>query len=211
MIDVYIDEDKVNGYLGFLVVKNTPYIQQILFNKRQKFQVYHELHFKATNNMAINLYKSWINLFLNFEEIYELENKFCYFDREAWDAKLWNKKEVICNFLRKLSSDENTSDIVVFMDFDTEHKNNNLENLLYKDLNVLRVFHMNSKAVDLLQLVDVLLWSSLRWTNAELGDDNYSKVEKKILSWKNCTKWELKWFLWTYILKHDKNNKITKK
>ena len=48
------------------------------------------------------------------------------------------------------------------MDFDTQHKNTNLENKLLRDLNVLRVYHLNSKATDLLQLVDILLGASVR-------------------------------------------------
>jgi hypothetical protein len=70
---------------------------------------------------------------------------------------------------------------------------------------------MNSKAIDLLQLVDILLWSTLRWEKGALSDENYKKIEIKVNSWKNCTKWELKWFLGTYTYKNDKNKKITKK
>ena len=95
MIDVYIDEDKKNGYLGFLVVKNTPYIQQILYNKRQKFNIHFELHAKSVNNAAIHLYKSWINTFLNFETIYQINNDFCRFDYLTWNTKLSDKHEVI--------------------------------------------------------------------------------------------------------------------
>lgn len=157
MIDIYIDEDKVNGYLGFLVVKNTPYIQQMLYNKRLKFNIYYELHFKSVNNMAIDLYKSWINLFFNFHKIYELEDKFCYFYASTWDSKLNNKKEIIVKMIEDISKDFTTKDVVIFMDFDTEHKNTNLENTLYKEIKVRRVYHLNSKATDLLQLVDLLL------------------------------------------------------
>jgi len=208
--DIYIDEDKVNGMLWFLVVQNTPYFQQILYNKRQKFDIYYELHFKDLNNNSIRLSKSWINLFLNFEDIYELKNEFCFFEKRKWNKKLDNKEKVIIKFIEDLIKLKNTKNIVVFLDFDTEHKRNNLENTLEKDLGILRVFHLDSKSTDLLQLVDLLLATSVRWSKWLLNEKNYLSFFEKINNWKYLTKWELKSFLSSYLYKNDKNWKIKK-
>jgi hypothetical protein len=107
--------------------------------------------------MAINLYKSWINLFLNFEDIYNLKNEFCFFEKRNWNKKINNKKEVIVDFVNYIRDKYNINDIVVFLDFDTEHKKNNIENSILKELNINRVYHLNSKSTDMLQLVDILL------------------------------------------------------
>jgi len=208
--DIYIDEDKVNWELGFLVVKNTPYLQQILYNKRQKFNIHFEVHFSSLNNMAINLYKSWINLFLNFEDIYELENEFCFFEKRKWNKNIDDKKQVIISFVNHIKDKFKTNDIVIFLDFDTEHKKNNIENSILKGLEVNRVYHLNSKSTDMLQLVDILLWSSVRYENGKLNINNYKKIHKKILDKKNCPKWELKSYLWNYLFECDKKWKLKK-
>ncbi len=195
--DIYIDEDKVNKTLGFLVVKNSPYIQQILYNKRQKFGIYNELHFKSMNNSFTKLAVSWINLFCNFQDIYDLKEEFCFFKTKSWDKKIDNKKEIIINFINNLK----TKNIVAFMDFDTEHKKINIENTIKKETNILRVYHLDSKATDLLQLVDILLWANTRWTKWKLSDDKYFKFSRKLKEKKNLSKWEIKSYLWTYYMK----------
>ncbi len=198
--DIYIDEDKVNKTLGFLVVKNSPYIQQILYNKRQKFDIYFEQHFSSVNKIAITFLKSWINLFCNFQEIYELKEEFCFFETRNWNKKIDNKKEIIVDFIKSLK----TKNIVVFMDFDTEHKKINIENTIQKETNILRVYHLDSKATDLLQLVDILLWVSQRWEKWLLSEKNYKILNQKVKERKNLSKWEIKSYLWTYYMKTKK-------
>lgn len=208
--DIYIDEDKLNGVLWFLIIKNTPYFQQILYNKRQKFNTYYEIHFKELNNNSIKISKSWINLFLNFEKIYDIEKWFCLFEKRKWNKKINDKEKVIKCFLKDFIEKNNTKNIVLFLDFDTEHKKTNLENILEKWLKICRVFHLDSKSTDLLQLVDLLLATSVRWKKWILNDINFNRYNIKLKEWKYLTKWELKSYLSSYLYKQDNLWKIKK-
>lgn len=201
--DIYIDEEKTTWNIGFLVVKNTPVIQQSLYNFRQKFAKYNEIKFSWLSNSIINISKTWLNYFFNLKN-----DNYITFYRRKWDLKLNNKEEVISNFINELSIKLNTKNIVAILDFETNHKNINIENLVYKNTKIVRIFHFNSKAVDLLQLSDLLLWCSMK-ENWLLNESNYKKIEEKIKLKKDCSKWELKHFLWNYFF--EKNKKFTNK
>jgi hypothetical protein len=62
----------------------------------------------------------------------------------------------------------------------------------------------------MLQLVDILLWSSIRYEKWKLNKDNYIKINKKILEKKNCSKWELKSYLWNFLFECDVKWKLKK-
>ncbi|MBS9775303.1 hypothetical protein KGV52_01160 [Candidatus Gracilibacteria bacterium] len=131
--DIYIDEDKVNKSLGFLVVKNSPYIQQMLYNQKTKNGVNYEVHFAELNNSTIYPIMSWFDIFFNLEKNYKYRSKQIFFETRKWNKKIDDKIEVIEKFLLDFKKQYKTSNIVTILDFDTEHKNINifLFNLLY--------------------------------------------------------------------------------
>ena len=61
MYDVFIDENKADGYIGFLVTLNTPSLQQILFNVRENNQNYRgEIKFVGLTNNSIKVSLSYL-------------------------------------------------------------------------------------------------------------------------------------------------------
>jgi len=204
MYDIYIDEEKKTGNIWFLVVKNTPVVQQSLYNFRQEIEEYSEVKFSATNNFLLKLYKRWINYFFNIRD-----KNYIKFYRRKWDLKLNNKEEVISKFINDLKIDLWTSNLVAILDFETSHKNINIENLIRKNTRICRCYHFNSKATDLLQMSDLLLGCSMKELSL-LNDFNYEKIDIKLSENKNCTKWELKNYIgkYFYIKSYNSNDKI---
>lgn len=200
-IDIYVDEDKKNWKLWFLVIKNTPNFQNLLYEERQKSNIYYELHFKELNNTSIILARKFLNLFLNLD--------FCYFSIRNWYKKE-NKFNVIKSFVEEIIKKEKTKNIVLFLDFDTEHKKYNLENNLTKKLWILRVFQLDSKSTDLLQLTDLLLATTVRWEKWLLSEEDFYNFKNKIELKEKLTKSILKSYLSSYVYFNDKNWKIKK-
>jgi hypothetical protein len=100
----------------------------------------------------IELYKNWIKYFFSLEK----ENYISFY-RRKWDLKLNNKEKVISNFINELKIKLKSKNFVAILDFESSHKNINIENLILKETNICRCFHFNSKTTDLLQLSDLLL------------------------------------------------------
>ena len=207
MYDIFIDEEKTQGYIGFLVTKNTPALQQILFNVREANQNYRrEIKFVTVNNSTIHIILSWLNIF--FTNSYNT----AFFYRK-WDGTLSNKKNIITKTLNQIKTVLNIKkNLIVFMDFDTNDKNLNLQSQIRKNAKITRCYHIDSKAFDMIQLTDILLQCAIKSEKLQFNRNSYSKLLKRRNQKVSMKKTELKKLIVYHAIKQNiKNKKIRKK
>lgn len=186
MYDVFIDEEKNKGYIGFLFTRNTPALQQLLYNVREYNQNYQrEIKFVNLNNNSIRLALSWLNIF--FSNSYN-----AFFLYKKWDGSLSNKKNLIIKVLKSFKVKTRKSNLVAFMDFDNNHKNLNLQNQIKSSAKITRCYHIDSKCFDMLQLCDVLLQCSIKMESISLDKGKYMNFIRRVNRGNNIEKSNLK-------------------
>ncbi len=144
MYDIFVDEEKVQGYIGFLVVKHTPELQKLLLEIRQSNKDYRpEIKFVSVNNTRIHIILSWLNILFN--------SNYCIgFYYRKWDKTINQKRNIVINTVRKFKKLKRTRDIVMFMDFDSTHENIGLQEQIRKTTNILRSYQFDSRSTDIL-------------------------------------------------------------
>lgn len=203
MYDIFIDEEKQEGYIGFLVTLNTPSLQQLLFNVRESNSNYRgELKFVGLTNNSFKVARSWLNIFFS-------NNFNVAFYYRKWNKELSNKKNVIaktiCSIKRVLGTSRN---VVVFMDMDSNHKNINIQNQIKNMAKVSRCYHADSKAFDMLQLCDLLLQCAIKLDKYKYNNHVYNKLVERFFNGNTLKKAELKKFLILHSVR--RNNKCKK-
>ena len=207
MYDVFIDEEKDMGYIGFLVTTNTPALQQILFNVRESNQNYRaEIKFVSVTNASIKVMLSWVNVF--FANKYNVA-----FYYRKWNGKLAQKRNIITKVLLQIRDKMgHRESCVVFMDFENNHKNIDLQTQIRVNSKVTRCYHLDSKSFDMLQLADILLQCAIKKETRSYDRSQYLKVIKRFNKGVTMKKRELKNLLVHHAMKKCLVNlKIRKK
>jgi len=204
--DIFIDEEKTMGYIGFLVVDNVPALQQILFNIRNSHQNNRsEIKYVTVNNTRIHIILSWINVFFS--------NDFCinYYYRK-WNGDTNQKRNIIIKTINQIKGSlGGNKNIVAFMDFDSNHKNINIQNQITNSTNIIRCYHADSKMFDMLQLCDVLLQCAIKMESISWNNNEYIKLRGKMKKSVSMKKPELKKLIILHAIKMDKKNKKIRK
>ncbi len=206
MYDIFIDEEKNSGYLGFLVVKETPASQQMFLNIRSANQKNHsEVKFVTVNNTRIRMILPWLNIFFNHEACVG-------FYYRKWNKTLIQKRNLITKTVMQLKKLVKTSNLVVLMDLDSNHKNIDIQRQIRVNARIARCYHLDSKSVDMLQLTDILLQCAIKNDQWELDNKKLSKLTKKMHDRISMKKPELKRLIvWHASKQNQKRKKIRKK
>lgn len=206
MYDIFIDEEKTEGYIGFLLTKNTPALQQILFNVREGQQNYGaEVKFSRINNNNIRVALQWLNVF--FRNDFNIG----FFYRK-WNKTLSHKRNTIIKTIDQIKTITKSKNIVVFMDMDSNHKNVNLQNQIQKACKIPRCYHLDSKTFDMLQLSDILLQCAIKKEKWSFDKEKYKKLMRRMNKRVSMKKPELKKLLVFQAMKKSIfDNKIKKR
>ena len=205
--DIFIDEEKANGYIGFLVTRNTPALQQILFNVRESNQNYRgELKFVGLTINSIRVALSWLNIFFS-------NNFNVAFYYRKWDGSLSHKRNIIIKTIHQMKKVLHAGkNIVVFMDEDSNHKNLNIQNQIKKSANIIRCYHADSKTFDMLQLCDLLLQCAIKHDKWKWNRHEYIRMYGKLFGGSKLVKSRLKKLLIFHSVRQNKKfKKIRKK
>ena len=158
--DVYVDERKsVDDHsLGFLVVPNTASFLHKLWRGRQRpadsqgrTHVTREIHWNRPHLDSLRVAIDWIDCLFQHRSA-----GFYYHDWPRDEAK----ELVILRFLSDLCRRKGLRppyNVVVFLDFDTEHAKARIQNTIRETGRVHRCYHLDSLNNDCLQCCDLLL------------------------------------------------------
>ncbi len=206
MFDIFVDEEKAEGYVGFLVVKHTPELQKLLLEIRQSNQDNRsEIKFVTVNNTRIHIILSWLNILFN-------SNCCLGFYYRKWNKKINQKRNIVIDAVSRLKKLKHTKDIVVFMDFDSTHENIGLQEQIRKTTGIMRSYQFDSRTTDILQLTDVLLQCAIKAEKWKYDKKQYARLMKKMHNGVSMKKHELKKLIAYHAIKQNqKNRRIRKK
>ena len=94
------------------------------------------------------------------------------------------------------------------MDMDTNHKNLNIQNQIKSATKILRCYHSDSKAFDMLQLTDLLLQCAIKAETWEYDRHKYNKLTGKLEKEHILRKKDLKNLLISHAIR--RNNSVRK-
>jgi len=195
-IDIYIDEEKERGFLGFLVTKHSKALQDNLAAMRAKEQNYKpEIKFVGLNNTKILVALSWLNMFYH-------DGKTSFYYRK-WDGTINQKRNKINQFILQIKKKYKTKNIVVFMDFDSQHNNIALSTQIKVNSNIPRCYQVNSKVFDMIQLCDLLLNVGINSRSLVINKIRYKKLKDRFRKKVSMKKKELKTFFLYYAIRKN--------
>ncbi len=158
--DIYVDEVKVPGdyRLGFLVIPNTASFSQKLFRCRQhppgkdgRTVESRELHWSRLHRGVAQVALDWIDLVF--------QHRGAKFYLAPW-AEKEPKELVILRFIARSCQIKRLVppyNMVVFLDYDSEHAPARIQNTIREVGNISRCYHLDSKKNDCIQCCDLLL------------------------------------------------------
>ena len=155
--DIFIDEDKQNRFLGILALKNQPPFEQVLTQVRARYGVREEIKWSDLSRFKLPIAVSWVRVL----DWYRGARCFIL----PWQG---NKEELIAAFINRFCSDRRLmtlgglNDAVLFVDFDTAHKATHFESYIRRETGILRCYQLDSRTVNCLQLVDLVLGAWVR-------------------------------------------------
>lgn len=205
MYDIFIDEEKAQGYIGFLVVRHTPELQKLLLDIRTANQNYRpEIKYVTVNNTRIHIILSWLNILFNSD--------CCVgFYYRKWNKTLNQKRNIVTKVITKLKKLKRSSNFVVFMDFDTTHENIGLQEQIRKNTRILRSYQFDSRTTDILQLTDVLLQCAIKAERITYNKVQYVRLIKRMHRGVSMKKPELKKLIVYHAIKQNQKNRKIKK
>lgn len=157
--DIYIDERKVpNSHaLGFLEVPNTASFQHKLFRCRESPMgragsvETREIHWQRLHRGVLPVAMHWIDRVFQHRGV--------AFRRVPWPTTA-TKQLIILNYLRLFAERKQLQpvhDVVVFLDYDTDHARSKIQNQIRELGQVRRCYHVDSRRNDCIQCADLLL------------------------------------------------------
>lgn len=206
MHDLFIDEEKQDGFIGFLLVQNTPALQQFLYRRRELLENYNgEIKYVRVNNTTIRIILSWLSIFFS--------NDFCVdFYYRKWNGKINNKRNVVTKMIMDIKGSYNIKrNLVAFMDSDSNHSTFNLQNQVRQNTKIARCYHLDSKCFDMLQLCDLLLQCSIKMDKWEYDRHEYNKLIRKMDDGQSMKKPELKKLIVFHAIRLNRRNRKIRK
>jgi hypothetical protein len=153
--DVYVDDRKlINDYaLGFLEVANTAPFLHKLTQCRQRAHIFmrREIHWNRPHLDSLDVSLSWIDCVF--------QHRCVRFVRIPWPAGQ-TKEFVVLRQLDRFCRRKRLSapyNVVVFLDFDSDHAKARIQNTVRETGNIARCYHLDSLNNDCLQCADLLL------------------------------------------------------
>ena len=202
-IDIYIDEEKDRGFLGFLVTTHHLDLQEKLHSVRNKEENYKpEVKFVKLNNTSIKIALPWLNIFNHHSQ-----SKFYY---RKWDGSITQKRNKVNQFIGQIKQKYHSSKIIIFFDFDSQHENFGLIQQVKVNSRVQRCYQMNSKVCDMLQLCDLLLSVAVNSGSLVVNKAVYIKLQSRFNKGDTLKKKELKKFFLYYAIKKERQFKKIK-
>lgn len=164
--DLYIDERKghESRYLGVLIVPNSPSFMHKLHRCRTcvdrsgggtHFRA-GEVHFHKPRGDLIDVALRWIDVVSDHNGV--------KFFRVGWPISE-SKESVVIRFLARFQRIKKLTppyNVVVFLDFDSDHASSNAQNAIRETANIARCYHLDSRNNDILQCADLILGSLCR-------------------------------------------------
>ncbi|MAX24251.1 MAG: hypothetical protein CMJ19_07080 [Phycisphaeraceae bacterium] len=122
-----------------------------------------------------------------------------------------SKQSIIINFIDKLCQAKRSKpphNMVMFLDFDTEHSKFNIQNHIREVANIARCYHLDSKNNDCIQCCDMLMNASERIAVEPTLRFEFNTLQEKLTSENRLKDSEVKKYLAGYLgLKIDTKSK----
>jgi hypothetical protein len=178
--DIYVDERKVvfDYAVGFLVVPNTASFLHKLYRSRQRpadahgrTRVTREIHWNRPHLDSLQVALNWIDCVFQHNGA----KFFCH----GWPAGE-TKELVILRFLAEFAKTKgltNPYNVVVFLDFDSDHAKTRIQNTIRESGRIARCYHLDSTNNDCIQCCDLLLGATCLVTSDPTVRLDYSGLK----------------------------------
>ena len=203
--DIYVDERKVAGdyALGFLVVPNTASFLHKLHRCRYQTDGARsgqfncrEIHWNRPHLDALGIAIRWIDCIF--------QHRGAKFFLEPWPNGQ-TKEFVVLQFLSRFCRLKRLSpayNVVVFLDFDSNHAKARIQNNVREVGNIARCYHLDSVNNDCLQCCDLLLGALASLGNNPTLRLGYRALEERFQNAEKLKDSEVKRFLAGYLASH---------
>lgn len=200
--DIYVDEIKQGGYcLGFLEVPNTPSFEQKLFRCRQiktgpkrGYVVRQEIHWTRLNRDVLPIAAQWVD---------------CVFQHRGAQFRVLNwpknspKELVLLSYLAKFARRKSLAalprNVVMFLDFDSDHAKMKIQNVIRDVGQITRCYHVDSGRNDCVQCCDLLLGAANRIRVDPTVAMGFRTLQERLDNGENLTQSECKRYLAGYL------------
>lgn len=203
--DIYVDERKIAGdySLGFLVVPNTAsFLHKLHLCRNQaagirgkKFNC-REIHWNRPHLDSLRIATSWIDCVF--------QHRGTKFFLESWPSGQ-TKEFVVLRFLSRFCRLKHLSppyNVVVFLDFDSNHAKARIQNNVRQVGDIARCYHLDSVNNDCLQCCDLLLGSLASLGNNPTLRLNYQTLKDRFEGGNKLRDSEAKQYLSGHLASH---------
>jgi hypothetical protein len=195
--DIYVDERKVTGdyALGFLIVPNTASFLHKLHRCRHRAESFigREVHWNKPHLDCLDIAIAWIDCVFH--------HRGAKFFLHSWPADQ-TKEFAIVQFLNRFCKLKRLSppyNVVVFLDFDSDHAKARIQNNVREVANIARCYHLDSANNDCLQCYDLLLGATATLGNNPLLRMKYTELKARRDSDERLKDSEVKQFIAGYL------------